>query len=352
MQQTVVPGIAMWSVWQPERNFYFNSFFIETPDGNLVVDPLLIAESDADRIAARGGVAWIALTTRDHERAARPLAARFGAKLATSPQDAPLLAGPVDRILSDGELAWGATVVALTGLKTPGEFALHFASRSAVVVGDALWGDPAGSVRLMPDEKLADPPRAALALRKLHALRPQHLLLGDGTCIFGDAHRALWACLEARSDVYVNRINVADAEWKRWDDEPAPYGGETFDADHVIGAEKLGFRFTRVAPGEATCPVHWHLAEEEMFFVIDGAVTLVGPRGEWELVRGDIVSFPTRANAAHKIVNRTSAPCTLLMVANTDDRDVCFYPNSHKLLVEKTGHLVRDRPSLDYYDGE
>jgi hypothetical protein len=42
----------------------------------------------------------------------------------------------------------------------------------------------------------------------------------------------------------------------------------------------------------------------------------------------------------------------LLMVANTDDRDVCFYPNSHKLLVEKTGHLVRDRPSLDYYDGE
>ncbi len=341
----------MWSVWQPERNFYFNSFFVETPDGNLAVDPLALSASDADEIASRGGLAWIAITNRDHERAARPLAERFGAKLAASASDAPLLAGPVDRLLRNGDALCGATVVALAGLKTPGEFALHFAERSAVIIGDAVWGDPAGSLRLMPDEKLADPPRAVLSLRTLCALRPQHLLLGDGACIFGDAYRTLWATLEARSDVYVNRINVADAEWKVWD-EPSPYGGATFDPDVLIGAEKLGFRLTRVAPGQASSPVHWHLAEEEMFYVLDGAVTLVGPRGECELVRGDFVSFPTRASGAHKIVNRTEAPCTLLMVANNDERDVCFYPDSKKLLVEKTEHLVRYHPTLDYYDGE
>jgi hypothetical protein len=38
MQQTIVPGVAMWSIWQPERNFGFSSFFIETPHVNLVVD--------------------------------------------------------------------------------------------------------------------------------------------------------------------------------------------------------------------------------------------------------------------------------------------------------------------------
>ena len=71
-----------------------------------------------------------------------------------------------------------------------------------------------------------------------------------------------------------------------------------------------------------------------------------------ELACGDFVSFPTRASGAHTIVNRGSAPCTLLMVANSDPGDVCFYPSSEKLIVEKTGHLVRDRPILDYYDGE
>ncbi len=352
MQQTVVPGIAMWSVWQPERNFYFNSFFVETPDGNLAIDPLALSEADAEEIASRAGVAWIVITNRDHERAARPLAERFGAKLAASALDAPLLAGPVDRLLTNGDAFCGATVVALAGLKTPGEFALHFVERSAVIIGDAVWGDPAGSLRLMPDEKLADPPRAALSLRALCALRPQHILLGDGACVFGDAYRTLWAALEARSDVYVNRINVADARWKEWDDEPSPYGGSTFDPDALIGAEKLGFRLSRVEPGQAFSPMHWHLAEEEMFYVLDGGVTLFAPRGQWELVRGDFVSFPTRASGAHKIVNRTETTCTLLMVANTDERDVCFYPDSKKLLIEKTEQMVRDNPVLDYYDGE
>ena len=351
MQQTVVPGIAMWSVWQPERNFYFNSFFVESPSGNLAIDPLALSDADAREIAVRGGAAWVVITNRDHERQARPFAERFGAQLAASALDAPLLAGPVDRLLESGDTLCGGTVVALYGVKTPGEFALHFAERSAVVIGDAVWGDPAGGLRLMPDEKLADPPRAALSVRALCALRPQHLLLGDGACIFGNAYRALWAMLEARSDVYVNRINVADAEWKEWD-EPAPYGSVTFDPDVLIGAEKLGFRLTRIAPGQVSSPLHWHLAEEELFYVVDGGVTLLGPRGEVELVRGDFVSFPTRASGAHKLVNRTDAPCTLLMVANTDERDVCFYPDSEKLLVEKTGQMVRYSSTLDYFDGE
>ena len=63
-------------------------------------------------------------------------------------------------------------------------------------------------------------------------------------------------------------------------DEPPPFGGETFEADGLVGAEKLGFRVTRVAPGQTFCPIHWHLAQEELFYIIEGAVTLRGPRGD------------------------------------------------------------------------
>jgi hypothetical protein len=40
------------------------------------------------------------------------------------------------------------------------------------------------------------------------------------------------------------------------------------------------------------------------------------------------------------------------MVANVDPSDVCYYPESQKLLVERSGVLVRDNPILDYWDGE
>jgi hypothetical protein len=40
------------------------------------------------------------------------------------------------------------------------------------------------------------------------------------------------------------------------------------------------------------------------------------------------------------------------LIANTDWRDVCYYPDSRKLLIESTDLMVRDNPTLDYFDGE
>ncbi len=341
----------MWSLWQPDRNLYFNSFFIQTADGNLAVDPLPLSDADAGEIEQRGGLAWVAITNRDHERDARALAKRFGAKLVASELDAPLLSVSVDRIVHDDDIIAGARVLALDGVKTPGEFALHFPEKRTVLVGDALWGSPAGALRLMPDEKLADPARAVLSLRKLRAALPEHLLVGDGACIFGGAHRVIWQCLEARRDAYVNRINRDDLPVREWSG-PAGFGSRTREIGDYIGAEKLGFRLVEIAPGQTSCPMHWHGAEEELFVVMSGSPTLATPRGELELRAGDYISFPTRLEAAHKIVNRSSQPCEILMIANTDVRDVCYYPDSRKVLVEATDTLVRDEPQLDYWDGE
>jgi uncharacterized cupin superfamily protein len=353
MQPTILSGVAMWSVWQPDRNLFFNSFFIEAAGGNLVVDPLPLSEADAAEVAARGGIAWIAISNRDHERDARAVAARFGAKIAASEGDAPLLSGSIDRMLRDGDEIGGGYVLALDGVKTPGEFALHFPTHRAVLVGDALWGTPAGALRLMPDEKLADPPRAVLSLRKIAAALPEHLLLGDGACIFGGALRVLWATLEARTDAYVNRINRDDGPWRAGAPGPAPYDGdEAFEIGDYIGAQKLGYRLARIHPGKSYCPLHWHAAEEELFVVISGSAKLIGPRGELPLRAGDYIAFPTRPSGAHKVVNDSTEICEILMVANTDERDVCYYPDSAKLLVESSGIIVRDHPVLDYFDGE
>src|SRR5271166_2743794 len=116
MQSTVVEGVSMWSVWQPDRNLFFNSFFVATPDGNLAIDPLPLDDAGLEEMRKAGGLAWIAITNRDHERDARALAAKTGAKIAASEGDAPLLSGPVARVLRGGDELLGARVVALEGL--------------------------------------------------------------------------------------------------------------------------------------------------------------------------------------------------------------------------------------------
>jgi uncharacterized cupin superfamily protein len=347
-----VPGVAMWSVWQPERNLFFNSYFIETPDGNLAIDPLPLCEADAQEIDARGGVRWIVLTNRDHERDSASLRERYGASVAAAAPDAFELSAPADHILHHDDLFATARVILLDGLKTGGEFALWFRDRQTIVVGDALWGDPVGSVRLMPDEKLADPVRAALSVRKLRALNPCHLLVGDGAPIFDRAFDAISACLDARTGIFPNVANLDELVVVRRAADPAPFRAGYAEIGLLLGATRLGYLLASLNPGEAFCPLHWHTAEEECFIVWEGSPTLRSPRGETRLWPGDFVAFPTTPQGAHKLINESDAPCSVLMIANTDPRDVCFYPDSNKHVVESTGTLVRSAPILDYFDGE
>jgi uncharacterized cupin superfamily protein/glyoxylase-like metal-dependent hydrolase (beta-lactamase superfamily II) len=351
MQQTSIPGIAMWSRWQPDRSLYFNSYFVRDDGGNLLVDPLELEEPEAREIEAAGGAAWIVVTNRDHERSAADAAQRFGARIVAASPDARELSVEVDCIVADGDAIGAARVIALEGLKTEGEFALYLPQQEAVIVGDALWGDPAGSLRMMPDESLIDPKRAARSLCKLRAVHPRHLLVGDGAPIFGHAYDAISACLEERRGADVNVVNLDDLPFRR-DTGPANYASADAEVGFRLGAEKLGYRATRLEPGAAFCPTHWHTAEEELFIVWDGTPTIESPHGSTLLRRGDFIAFPTREFGAHKLVNHSDAPATVILIANTSPYDVCFYPDSRKLLVEATDTLVRSEPILDYYDGE
>ena len=351
-QRTVIEGISMWSRWQPDRGVHFNGFHVRAPEA-IVVDPLALEEDDLAAVEADGGAAWVVITNRDHERASRAIAQRLGAKIAAPAADLPLAGGPVDRELRDGETIGPARVIALEGMKSPGEIALHLPGRRTTLLGDALWGDPPGSLRMLPDERLIDAKRAALSLRRIWALQPDHLLVGDGTCIFGGATAAIGAYLTSRADVYANRINVDELEWESWNDDPGRYGGSSAEIGLRIGARRLGYHLVRLAPGQIWCPLHWHEFDEELFFVVDGDAVLRTPRGEHAVRRGDFVAFPTSPAGAHQLRNDGDRECTILMVAdNADGDDVCHYPDSRKVLISRDRLILRQEPVLDYFDGE
>ena len=354
MQKLSLPGMAMWSLWQPDRSLYFNSFFMEHSDGNIVVDPLATTEDDIAYMRQHGGVATVVITNRDHERNARELAATFAAKIASGEKEQSLLKGPVDRALKAGdELVSGVEVITLEGGKTLGEIALHLRGKKAAILGDALWGDPAGAVRLPPDEKLIDPGKAVLSLRQIWALRLDTLLVGDGACIFGGADAIIGNCLQSRRDVYVNRINIDELYPEAFSEGNGLYEGIYHEIGLLIGARQLGYQITTLPPGKRFCPLHAEEMEEEMFIIWEGEAVIRTLRGEYTCRRGDVIAFPTGDIGAHQVINKSDKPCRVFMLGMDDPKSVAYYPDSDKVLIGSRNRLiVRAAPKLDYFDGE
>ncbi len=355
MQTLAVPNVYMWSRWQPDRNMYFNSHLFVTTQGNVAIDPLALEQADAEQIVALGGVAWIAVTNRDHLRESQALRERFGARLMTSKIEAPLLGVPVDRLLEDGESLFdGATVIALGAQKTPGEFAIHLSGSKALVVGDALIGAPAGSLSLMADEKYENVSRAVLALRRLWALQPRILLLGDGTSLWGGATRAIGDALFARGGLAVNRINLDELRYEYSADEKGTFRSNDAEVGYFIGAEHLGYQVVRLPPGARFCPVHAEFSEEELFVVFEGEPSIRTPKEILRCRRGDFIAFPTGPKHAHQVINESESDAVLLLLGQNQEQGIVYYPESDKVLVStpQVRWMVRNSPQLDYFDGE
>ena len=252
MQPTIVPGVATWSRWQADRAMYFNAWFVTGEGANFVVDPL---EPDADDLAYidERGLAAVVVTNRDHERAAALFAQRYHVPVFAALPDSTEMVVAVERTVAHDDMLFGWRVVGFDGFKTPGEFALfHRATRSAIT-GDAFWGVPAGALRLMPDEKLEDPARAALSARQLLALGVRHLLVGDGMPIFNGAWDALLDMLDARNGVLTRRVNLDELAFET-DDAPPPYTGAAAEVGRLLGATRLGYAPRRARAGRSVLP--------------------------------------------------------------------------------------------------
>lgn len=347
-------GIYQWSRWQPDRGMDFNSFLLVRPDGNVAVDPLPLDEPGLAQLDALGGVSWIVLTNRDHQRATGVLRERYGARVLAGRTEAGLFTEPIDATFDDGEeLLPGLVAIALEGAKTPGEVALELRASGAAIVGDAILGVPSGALSLLPDEKLADPQRLLLSLRRVWALRLNALLLCDGQPLYAGADEAIGALLESRGGPAVNRINLDELRYEsRARGSSGRYRAQDAEIGNLIGARQLGYRVAVLPPGAWYCPMHSHQTEEELFYVIDGEPTIRTPRGSLRCRPGDFVAFARGERGAHQLRNESERPCTLFLLGVEDAAAVVFYPESQKLGLRSPRLIVRSSPALEYFDGE
>ncbi len=183
-----------WSTFNERLDIDFNSFAWMAPSGVVLVDPLPLSSHDREQLRAAGGVSWIAVTNSNHLRDARQIASDFGAKLAGPAAERHSFPLPCERWLADGdELVPGLRVIELNGSKTPGELALLL-EETTLIAGDLLRAHRADQLMLLlPQQGLKSEPEALASVQRLAALPIEHVLVGDGWCLFGEGSRRLQA---------------------------------------------------------------------------------------------------------------------------------------------------------------
>jgi uncharacterized cupin superfamily protein len=81
-----------------------------------------------------------------------------------------------------------------------------------------------------------------------------------------------------------------------------------------VGAKGLGTSWFELAPGKKAFPFHFHLANEEALFVLEGEGVLRSDKEEHQLRAGDYISFPP-GPPGHQVINRSDAPLRFLALS-------------------------------------
>ena len=158
--------------------------------------------------------------------------------------------------------------------------------------------------------------------------------------------------LPARSD----RTNLF-AVWQ-CDDQILEQGGFAFRRKRLgaaAGGKGIGASWFELQPGKKAFPFHFHLANEEAIFVLEGEGVLRNGDEEHTVRAGDYIALPP-GPPGHQLINRSSAPLRYLAVSTMIEPEVAVYPDSKKtgVLSRSQGLAVvhQDAAAVDYYEGE
>jgi uncharacterized cupin superfamily protein len=96
----------------------------------------------------------------------------------------------------------------------------------------------------------------------------------------------------------------------------------------VAGLSQFGVNLLRLAPGVWSSQRHWHSAEDEFVYVLEGEVVLVSEAGEELLRAGDCAGFKAGERDGHQLQNRATTEAVVLEVgARNPGQDAVDYPD-------------------------
>ena len=146
----------------------------------------------------------------------------------------------------------------------------------------------------------------------------------------------------------MGKINLDAAVVRVGSMYPSPFdqpcqARKRFRIGDVAGLTQFGVNVCRLSPGTWSSQRHWHSAEDEFVWVLEGEVVLVTNEGEQILRAGECAGFPAGEANGHQLQNRSDRDAVLLEVGSRrPGEDKCDYPDIDMVLTAATGFCRRD----------
>jgi uncharacterized cupin superfamily protein len=151
----------------------------------------------------------------------------------------------------------------------------------------------------------------------------------------------------------MNRTSLVECEEQKVEEGAFAFRRKRLGA--AAGGQGIGVSWFELPPGKKAFPHHYHLANEEALFVLEGEGVLRLGAEEHPIRAGDYVAFPP-GPPAHQILNRSQAPLRFLAMSTMLEPEIAVYPDSKKVGVLSRRHGVvsvhRQGDAVDYYEGE
>ena len=126
---------------------------------------------------------------------------------------------------------------------------------------------------------------------------------------------------------------------------PAPFqpvcaGRHKTALGNAVGLTQFGVNLTRLEPGAASALRHWHEAEDEFVYILEGQCALIEDGGETILGPGDCAGFKAGVANGHHLVNKSKSDVLYLEIGSRAPSERAHYPDDD-LKFERDGKQLR-----------
>jgi uncharacterized cupin superfamily protein len=148
----------------------------------------------------------------------------------------------------------------------------------------------------------------------------------------------------------MRKIDAASAPRGEGSGYPSPYDAPCLERvrqalGDAAGLTQFGVNLLRLEPGTWSSQRHWHTAEDEFVWVVEGEVVLVTDGGEEVLRAGDCAGFKAGVADGHHLQNRSGHPALILEVGSRHPEDGADYPDIDLRWTEAAGYTHKDGKS-------
>jgi uncharacterized cupin superfamily protein len=147
-------------------------------------------------------------------------------------------------------------------------------------------------------------------------------------------------------------LNIDEAE--EHDSASGEHWGGTYKILTPYMEQKGGglcANLSRMAPGRAGCPYHFHMLDDELFFVLSGTGVLRYGEQSIPIRAGDMISCPAGTGTGHQIASTGEEDLVYLGIGRNSPNEVCVFPDSDKVHIR--GLKLKGRlTKTDFMDGE